>query len=221
MAATPDDPPLELTVWYDYHCPYSDRVVGWLLGLAPDRVRPRFRPFPLEQVNRDATATAWRLWEQPLDYVHYRERQDRRPLQAFLATAVLEELEAPAVVDRFRLAVYRARFDELADISDVDLLVRIAAGVDADDGRLARAMADDGSLSAARASLAQAWHDARSEYAIFGVPTLQPDGERPFYLRLDRMVEPGREAIELLVRVIGLRRDASLVLELKLPELVD
>ena len=213
----PGGPPLDLTVWYDYHCPYSFRATEWLLGLGPDRVRPRFRSFALEQVNRDATATAWRLWEQPLDYVHYRERQDRRPLHAFLATAVLEEVEAQAVVDRYRLAVYRARFDDQADISSVDLLVRLAAAAGADDRRLARAMDDEAALTAARAGLAQAWDDARSEYAIFGVPTLQPAGERPFYLRLDRPVDPAG-ATDLLDRVIGLRRDAPLVIELKLPE---
>lgn len=209
--------PLELTVWYDYHCPYSDRAVAWLIGLGPERVRLRFRPFPLEQVNRDPTATAWRLWEQPLDYVHYRERQDRRPLHAFLATALLEEFEGPAVVDRYRLAVYRARFDDHADISDVDVLVRLATDAGADDRRLADALHDEASLSATRAGLAQAWWDARSEYEIFGVPTLQPLGERPFYLRLERAVEAG-EAADLLDRLIGLRRDAPLVLEVKLPE---
>ncbi len=219
-APTAGDRPLDLTVWYDYHCPYSHRVVAWLIGLGPERVRPRFRPFPLEQVNRDATATEWRLWEQPLDYVHDRERQDRRPLQAFLATAVLEASETPEVVDRFRLAVYRARFDDEADISDVDLLVRLAAGVGADGGLLAGAMADERALAAARAGLAAAWVDARSTWQIFGVPTLQPEGEVPYYLRLERLVEPGHEAVDLLDRVFGLRREASLVLEIKLPDAV-
>lgn len=213
--------PLDLTVWYDYHCPYSHRAVEWLIGLGPGRVRPRFRPFPLEQVNRDATATSWRLWEQPLDYVHYRERPDRRPLHAFLATAVLEAFEDPEVVDRFRLAVYRARFDDKADISDVDLLVRLAGEAAADTRRLGNAMADEAALIGARAGLASSWADARSTYEIFGVPTLEPAGARPFYLRLERLVEPGAEAVDLLDRVIGLRRDASLVLELKLPERID
>jgi hypothetical protein len=226
MATTPRTPatpampaggPLELTVWYDYHCPYSFRAVEWLLGLAPDHVRPSFRPFPLEQVNRDATATAWRLWEQPLDYLHYRERQDRRPLHAFLATALIEATEAPAVVDRFRLGVYRARFDDHADISDVDLVVRLAAAAGADGQRLGRALADEEALGEARAGLATAWREARSEYEIFGVPTLQTPGGRPFYIRLDRAVAPG-EAVGLLDRVMGLRRDAPLVIELKLPD---
>lgn len=217
MTAPTHDRPLDLTVWYDYHCPYSFRAVEWLIGLGPDRARPRFRPFPLEQVNRDATATTWRLWEQPLDYRHYRERQDRRPLHAFLATAVLEALEAPAVVDRFRLAVYRARFDDGADISDVDLLVRLAAAAGADGPRLAGAMADESALREGRAVLADAWREARSEYEIFGVPTLQPRNEWPFYLRLERPVAPA-EAADLLERIVGLRRDAALIVEIKLPD---
>ena len=217
MTAPTDDGPLDLTVWYDYHCPYSYRAVEWLMGLGPERVRAVFRPFPLEQVNRDPTATAWRLWEQPLDYRHYRERQDRRPLHAFLATAVLEARETPAVVDRFRLAVYRVRFEEGADISDVDLLVRLAAGAGADGPRLAGAMADESALGAGRAGVAEAWREARAEYEIFGVPTLHVAGERPFYLRLDRAVEPG-EAADLLDRIVNLRRDASLVVEIKLPD---
>lgn len=221
MRAAPDGPPLDLTVWYDYHCPYSQRAVEWLIGLGPAHVRPRFRPFPLEQVNRDATATAWRLWEQPLDYVHYRERQDRRPLHAFLATTLLEAFDEPEVVDRFRLAVYRARFDEKADISDVDLLVRLAAEAGADGPSLARAMAEEAALTAARGGLAAAWAEARATWEIFGVPTIEPDGARPFNLRLERPVLPGSEAIDLLERVMGLRRDASLVLELKLPERID
>ena len=177
-----------------------------------------FRPFPLEQVNRDPDAEAWRLWEQPLDYVHYRERQDRRPLAAFLATTLLEDAEAPDVVERFRLAVYRARFDDKADISDVALLVRLAAAAGADGQGLASAMADEVALAGPRAGLARAWSEARSTYAIFGVPTIEPAGERPFYLRLERAVEPGPEAQDLLERVLGLRREASIVLELKLPE---
>ena len=217
MTAPTRDRPLDVTVWYDYHCPYSFRAVEWLIGLGPDRVRPRFRPFPLEQVNRDASATTWRLWEQPLDYRHDRERQDRRPLHAFLATAVLETRETGVVVERFRLAVYRARFDEGADISDVGLLVRLAAGAGADGPRLAGAMADESALREGRAGLADAWREARSAYEIFGVPTLQPRDEWPFYLRLDRAVEPD-EAADLLDRIVGLRRDAALVVEIKLPD---
>ena len=82
-------------------------------------------------------------------------------------------------------------------------------------------MADEAALTAARAGLAAAWADARATWEIFGVPTLEPAGARPFYLRLERLVEQGQEAAELFDRVIGLRRDASLVLELKLPDPVD
>jgi predicted DsbA family dithiol-disulfide isomerase len=61
-----------------------------------------------------------------------------------------------AVVDRFRLAVYRARFDDKADISDVDLLARLAGEVGADARGLASALADDTALTTGRTGLATA-----------------------------------------------------------------
>ena len=213
--------PVDLTVWFDYHCPYSQRAVEWLLGLGREVVRPRFRPFPLEQVNHDPAAAEWRLWEQPLDYLQYRGRQDRRSLAGFLATALLEATEAGPVVDRFRLAVYRARFEEQADIADLELLERLAEGAGADAAHLAAAVTSDAALGAARATIADAWRDARAEWAIFGVPTLQPAGEPPFYLRLERAVAPGAEALELFARLLDLRRAAPFVVEIKLPERAD
>jgi DSBA-like thioredoxin domain len=220
-AATPLPLPLPVTAWYDYHCPYSRRGVEWLLTLGPDRVRPWFRPFPLEQVNRDPDATTWRLWDQPLDYIHYRERQDRRPLHAFLATWVLEATESNEVVDRFRLAVYRARFDEGSDIADIELLVRLADEAGGDGQRLRHALSSAAEQASARADLATAWRDARSEYRIFGVPTLEWPGATPFYIRLERPIAPGDEAVELLERLESLRAGAPYIREIKLPERVE
>jgi hypothetical protein len=87
------DGPVEVDVFYDFHCPYCFRAVEWLAALGPDVVQPTFRLFALEQVNRDPEAREWRLWEQPLDYEHYRGRQDRRPLAAFLAMTHVEATE--------------------------------------------------------------------------------------------------------------------------------
>ena len=103
----------------------------------------------------------------------------------------------------------------------MDLLVRLAGDAGADARGLAGAFADEAALTAGRAGLATAWADARATWEIFGVPTLQPDGEPPFYLRLERLVAGGTEAVSLLDHVMGLRRDVPLVLELKLPDPVD
>jgi hypothetical protein len=209
--------PVGLEVFFDYHCPYSERAIRWLELLGPQHIRPRYRFFPLEQVNRDAVASEWRLWEQPLDYEHYRGRQDRRALQSFLVTALLEADEVREVVSRFRLAVLDARFREEADLSDLALLRRVAADAGADAARLEAALADPVRVAAARERIADDWHRARGEYLIFGVPTLRLAEGAPFYLRLER--EPGREeAVGLFDRLIELRRAAPFVLELKVPE---
>ena len=208
--------PHAVELFMDYHCPYSHRVTALLAGLPGDLVTVRHRLFGLEQVNRDPTATDWRLWEQPLDYVHYRERQDRRPLAAFLATAILEASEPPDVMTRFRLGVYATRFEHGGDIADLDVLdaIAVAAGVARD--RLRDALADPAEEGAARQRLADDWAAARAEYAIFGVPTLRVDGGTPFYLRLAGPVDADAGP-DFLAALLGFREAAPGVLELKVP----
>ena len=219
----PDAPrpvaPLALTVFYDVHCPYSDRVLTWLADLGPGLVAPTYRAFALEQVNADSSATSWRIWEQPLDYEHYRGLQNRRALAAFLAIALAEQAGPREAVDRFRLAVSHARHTGEGDVSDVALLMRLAAqaGVDADE--LEQLLADPSAVDAARARIREDWHDARDDYAIFGVPTLRLVGEAPFYLRLESVPQNG-QAEALLASVSGFQEQLPRVLEIKVPERV-
>ena len=214
--------PIDLVVCYDYQCPYSARAVRWLEGLGPAIVRPRYRMFPLEQVNVDASASTWRLWEQPLDYSHYRARQDRRSLPAFVVTAILDELASsgripPDVLRSFRLSVYRARFDEAADIADVGVLRAIAIDVGAPPDVLDAGLADPALHDRARARIAKDWAAVRADAPVFGVPTLILPDDRPVYIRLGR--EPtADEAPDLLRRIVDLRRAAPWLLELKLAE---
>ena len=216
---------LPITVWYDYHCPYSRRAVAWLDELGPDRVVPTYRAFSLEQVNHDPTAETWRIWEQPLTYEHYRGRQDRRGLAAFLATEVLAKAESPAVMRRFRDAVYAARFDRRFDISDVGTLAAAAAQAGAGsagrDGALLRvALGEEAILEPARRKLAADWAAARGEWEVFGVPTLQLPGDAPVYLKLEQAPAAGSEALDLLNRLVELRATTPYLIELKRPERV-
>lgn len=209
----------DLTAYVDYQCPYSARVVRWLAALGPGRVRSRYRFFGLEQVNRDPTATEWRLWEQPLDYAHHRGRQDRRSLAAFIVTDLLERMSPSAVVERFRDAVLDARFRDGADISDLELLVDLAAGAGGDRLGLERAVGDEAATHAARVRLAGDWYAARARYEVFGVPTLELGEDPPFYLRLER--DPTLdEGVALLDGLLRLRRAAPFLVELKVPERV-
>jgi DSBA-like thioredoxin domain len=216
------DEAVDIVVCYDYQCPYSARAVRWLEDLGPDVVRPRYRMFPLEQVNADPAATTWRLWEQPLDYEHYRGRPDRRSLAAFLSTAMLEDLAADGRIEpdaprRFRLAVYRARFDDAADISDPDVLRRAAEDAGVPATIVAAGLHDEVAQARARSRLASDWAVARGRDGVFGVPTLILPGDRPAYLRLAREPSAG-EGLDLLRRLVELRRAAPWLLELKLAE---
>ncbi len=205
---------LRVVAWIDVQCPYSDRAVAWLDALPPSVLRVEYRLFALEQVNRDPAATDWRIWEQPLDYAHYRGRPDRRSLAAFLVTKLLERAEPPDVLRRFRRAVLDARFVGAADLSDLELLRRLAVEAGADGRRLAAALADETAVREARAAIASDWADAREPFAVFGVPTLDLGIGAPVYLRLERAPTQG-EGVDLFDRLVALRREVPWLLELK------
>ena len=206
-----------MTVFYDVHCPYSDRVLAWLADLGRDVAAPEYRTFPLEQVNHDASATSWRIWDQPLDYEHYLGRQDRRALPAFVAIVLAERVAPIGAVDRYRLLVSRARHGLGRDVTEREFLLELAdeAGVDAP--ALGRLLDDEEALAWGRARIAEDWADARGEFEIFGVPTVRVDGVPPFYLRLER-VPRGDDARELLESIRAFGRRLPQVVEIKVPE---
>ncbi len=215
--ARADAPPVTIEVFMDYHCPYSYRAVCWLDDLGPDVAQVHYRLFALEQVNRDADAAEWRIWDQPMDYQQYRDRPDRRSLASFLATAIVEDHAGAAVSRRFRRAVYAARFEDRLDISEPALLD--AAGVKAGllPGWVGEALADKGRTDQARQRLADDWAAARSPFLVFGVPTLVLDQQAPVYLRLAALIPP-EEGAPFLAAFRAFRAAAPGVLELKQPE---
>jgi hypothetical protein len=212
-----EQPAVPLTVFYDVHCPYSDRVLAWLADLGRDLVEPTYRVFPLEQVNHDPSARLWRIWEQSLDYDHYQARPDRRAFLAFVAILLAERVAPRDTVDAFRLLVSRARHGMGLDISGRDLLLELAGDSGVDASALGRALEDPAAVDEARVRIAADWADARGEYEIFGVPTLRVAGVPPFYLRLDR-VPRGDDARELLASIRDFGGRLPQVLEIKVPE---
>jgi predicted DsbA family dithiol-disulfide isomerase len=207
--------PVELDLFYDFHCPYCYRAVDWLDQLTPDAVEPHHRLFGLEQVNRDPEAEDWRLWEQPLDYRHYRERQDRRPLAPFLAMAHVEAVEPEDVVRRFRLGVFAARFDEAEDITEVGRLAGVLERAGGDRDRFKDRFEDAAADVAARVRISTDWAAARGEFAIFGVPTLRLEGaRRPYYLRLEHRLSDD-EGRAFWARLRDLVEESPYLLEIK------
>ncbi|MBI3746402.1 MAG: DsbA family protein [Chloroflexi bacterium] len=212
--------PLPVEVFMDYHCPYSHRVVCWLDDLDPGLVEVRYRLFALEQVNHDPDATAWRIWDQPLDYAQYRDRQDRRSLAPFLATAIVEASTAdPGAARRLRRAIYAARFEARLDISDPAVLDVAGVRAGLPPGYVTTALAHPALAEPARARLAADWAAARNRYRVFGVPTIAIGADSPVYVRLSRAIAPA-EGPALLAALRAFRVAAPTVLELKEPERV-
>ena len=210
--------PLAVEVFMDYHCPYSHRVVCWLDDLVAGLVDVRYRLFALEQVNQDPDATTWRIWDQPLDYVQYRDRQDRRSLAAFLVTAIAEATAAdPAVARRLRRAIYAARFEDRLDISEPAVLEAAAVTAGLPPGWVAGSLADPALVERARTRLADDWAVARAPYLVFGVPTIVAGDQAPVYVRLAGSIPPA-DGVALLAAFRAFREAAPMILELKEPE---
>ncbi len=209
------DRPTKLDLFYDFHCPYCYRAVDWIGGLGRDVVDAEYRLFALEQVNRDPEADGWRLWEQPLDYRHYRDRQDRRPLAPFLAMTHVEAVESADVAARYRLGVFALRFDEHEDITDIGRLAHVLNEAGGDGHRLKERFDDAAADVAARVRIATDWEDARRDFLVFGVPTLRLEGvTRPYYLRLEQRLTPA-DGRAFWDRFVGLLVEAPYLLEIK------
>jgi protein-disulfide isomerase-like protein with CxxC motif len=209
--------PVVLDAFVDFHCPFSYRIVAWLDDLGPERVTVRHHLLAIEQLNRDPTGTQWRLWDQPFDYRHFRDMPDRRPLLPFLAMAIVEAIEPPTVIRAVRLSMYMARFDFGKDLSDIEVIEQVAAMGGVAPRRLRAAIEDPVRQAEARSRIESDFRLARSDYAVFGVPTLRFAGDRPVYIRLERMVR-FEDGPPLLDTIRAVRASPPGILELKLPE---
>lgn len=210
-------PPVLVDAFVDFHCPFSYRIVAWLDDLGPERVSVRHHLYAIEQANRDATSTEWRLWDQPLDYRHWKDVPEKRPLLSFLAMAIVEATQPADVAQAFRLTLYMAKFDFGKDISDLEVVEQAARMSGVTPGRIQAALADPVQEAAARARIAADWALARGEYEIFGVPTLRLDGGRPTYTRLGEAVSAA-DGPRLLETLRAVRLGPPEILELKVAD---
>ena len=174
---------INLTIYYDYICPFAYRSVRLITEIEQTRptVTVDWRFFSLEQVNAPSRGLGenWNLWEQSLDYVSTRRSRRARSLAAFLVTHAAEGQQTPARLARFRLAVFNAFHNERADISNPEVLFVLAEqnGLNVDN------LQANWQQETARDRLRD---DIQSglKAGAFGVPTLIIDGCEATYLRL-------------------------------------
>lgn len=184
---------VELTVYFDFLCPFVNRVSLWLDQVQQQRSNLiiTWKFFPLEQVNAPDDEE-WVLWAQPEDYVSLMGGNPAyRTLLAFWgAEAARRQGREP--FERFRRALLHARHSEELDFSQRANIESIAMKAGLDMARFAQDFTDRSLLDAIRRD----YEGARETYKAFGVPTICYDADNAIYLKL-MQVPPAAEALQL------------------------
>ncbi len=174
--------PIDITVFYDYLCPYAFRISRLITEIEQTRphVTTTWRFFSIEQINaqeygRDEN---WNLWEQPLNYPQLWRSRRRRGLIPFLMTHAVQA-QNPALLPIFRLAVFDAFHNDHADISSPEVLLALAGQCGLNVDALRSAWDTEAARLRLRDDMEAGWAEG-----VFGVPTLSINDGEATYLRL-------------------------------------
>ncbi len=198
--------PVEMTVFYDFGCPWVYRIARWL-----DQVRDggeydpqvTWRAFPLEQVNA-ADGPDWGLWE--------RESRIRSKSRSAFEAALAAKKQGDDAFARFHWGLLKARWEDDQDLGrrSTHLAVAEAAGLD-----LERFQADleDPALLA---EIGADYTEARNVHGVFGTPTVVFPNGGASYLKLTSTF-PSDQATSFFAEFVTTIRDRPDVLEIKRP----
>lgn len=168
-----------------------------------DRLKVRWRFFPLEQVN-SVEGPEWQLWEQPDSH-----RSRGRP--AFQA-AIAARNQGAAAFDRFHLALLCARHEQNQDHWKRNTLLAAAKEADLDLERFEREMTDRSQL----ATIGEDYTEARDVHGVFGTPTFVfPNGASGYIKMLPPA--PSDEALPIFEEFVRTIRDRPYISEIKRP----
>jgi predicted DsbA family dithiol-disulfide isomerase len=177
---------MQLTVFFDFLCPYAWRASRWLDMVVEQRpeVVIDWRYFSLEQVNTPADS-AWKVWEQDGDgYARHDGTTTWGGLHGFWAAEAVRR-QSPALFSAFRTAVYDARHQDKIALNERAPLAAIAAQCGVDMAQFAVDTHDKSLLT-----VLQRDHEyARAQYTCFGVPTLCFDDRNAVYVKLSEIID--------------------------------
>ncbi len=166
--------PVEMTVFYDFGCPWVYRIARWLNQVRDGgEYDPKitWRTFPLEQVNA-ADGPDWGLWE--------RESRVRSKSRSAFEAALAARRQGDDAFTRFHWGLLKARWEDDQDHGrrSTHLAVAEAAGLD-----LERFQADleDPTLLA---EIGSDYTEARDVHGVFGTPTVVFPNGAASYLKL-------------------------------------
>jgi predicted DsbA family dithiol-disulfide isomerase len=192
----------ELTVYFDFLCPWAYRGAVWLDDVArTGRIRVNWRFFSLsENTRRREGLEKVAVWE---------TSPQANGLPAFRA-ALAARPQGEDAYNRFRMALQKARHEEHLRVDEPATHEKVAerSGLDVARWRQDLATVDLSQLAAE--------HSEAVRKGVFGVPTLiWPEG-RSYYIKITNLV-PTPRAVELYDAIELVHRFGEVV-EIKTPE---
>jgi predicted DsbA family dithiol-disulfide isomerase len=198
----------ELTFYYDYLCPFANRLASLLSMLAQSGkldMNICWKAFSLEQ-NNSTRGADFKYWE-------HSEAPSRGVRALAAAKAAANQGQAAFLI--FHYALFDARHRQGKNIGDPGILMEIAEKAGLQVNRLNRDMADPACWQA----VGKDHEDARENHNVFGVPTLIFPKGRPVYIKLSALPASLDEQLSLFHMIKNMAEDRPYLLELKRPDL--
>jgi predicted DsbA family dithiol-disulfide isomerase len=182
-----DTMPIQFALTYDYLCPFACIANEVVVDALHDGVdwQVEFVPFSLAQTKVEEGEPA--VWERAQGAAG-----TRGVLAHQWSLAVRDS--APTLWSSFHVAVYRARFQDAADLEDPEVLARVAGDVGLDPATITEAVAGGEPMAA----LAEMHTELEKRWSVFGVPTFIRGSEAVFV----RFMERSREDVEKVVSML-------------------
>ena len=158
--------------------------------------------FSLVQIN-SREGPEWKVWEQT-------DEATSNGLNPFRAAEAARR-QGDTVFKKYHQALLNARHKDNADISDADLLARLATDTGADVEQFKKDFGDAGILE----RLARDHTNAVETYRAFGTPTLVFGGDKPVYLKIRPLEE--EDSLKVFNEVRAIAEGRPNVLEIKRP----
>ncbi len=198
--------PVSIDVYYDYGCPYVYAAAVWLRDLQcklGDKLIVNWKYFPLEQVN-SGEGPEWKLWDQPADFVS-------RGRTAFHG-AIAAKRQGPEAFNAFHFALLDAKHLDNKNLGRRKVVVDVARAAGLDMKRFEKDL-DDLSLLQ---EIGRDYEAGRSEFGVFGTPTLVFPDNSAAYLKMRPAPEP-EKTLEVWEKVRRLIQEEPEIAEIKRP----
>ena len=195
--------PITFDIFFDYTCPFvfrASRLLQAVRRSGERNLEARWRYFSLTQVN--SKDEGWTVWDAPASE-HVRGR---------LAFAAAEAARRQDRFEQFHETLLLARHRDQADIEDVVVVERLAAGAGLDLDWFHRDLADPSILEA----LARDHVEAVSVHGVFGTPTFVfADGPAAYVRLAESAVDDG--VVRVFDSLVTVAAHEPRILEIKRP----